>query len=95
MTSRRLRIVRGLVLVALLLVPVVASGHHHAAHQTAPCATCALTYHTPAVVAGTIAAPAATELVVGMAPAAASRPAEPSRRLPTGRGPPAVVSRVA
>ncbi len=45
------RQMRGLVLVALLLVPLVSSGHHHAASaSSAPCAVCIAAHHAPAVV---------------------------------------------
>jgi len=77
-----------LLLVALLFVPVVLSGHHHAAGSTAPCASCALTHHTPVVATATAAAAIGAPLVVPVEPAArAMRPAS-ALRLPTVRGPP-------
>ena len=47
-----LRRVRGLFLVALVLLPVALAGHHHATVEDgAPlsCPVCAVTHHTPAV----------------------------------------------
>ena len=88
MTTRRLRILRALFLSALLLVPAIVSGHHHAKHQTAPCATCAVTQHTPVVTAGLVSVAVTSELVLDLALVAATRPSEPSIRSATGRGPP-------
>jgi len=38
-----------LLLAALLLVPVVLSGHSHARESTHPCSICAVTHHAPIV----------------------------------------------
>jgi hypothetical protein len=45
------RRVKGLLLVALMLVPLALAGHHHAkgdVDAAATCAVCAVTHHTPA-----------------------------------------------
>jgi hypothetical protein len=91
MTTRRLRILRALFLSALLLVPALASGHHHATHPAAPCAACAVTHHTPVTMAPVVAAPAIAELVVGVRLVAVTQPRDPATRSATGRGPPAAV----
>jgi hypothetical protein len=89
MTTRRLRILRALFLSALLLVPAIVSGHHHATHPAAPCATCAVTQHTPVATAPVVSAPAIGELVVGVTLVAVTQPSDPATRAATGRGPPA------
>jgi hypothetical protein len=89
MRQRRLRALGSMVLAALLLVPVLASGHHHAAHPAVPCATCAVTQHTPVVSAPAVATPSAAPVVVALVPVAVSAPVEPARRRGISRGPPA------
>jgi hypothetical protein len=88
MTTRRLRTLRALFLSVLLLVPAIVSGHHHATHPTVPCATCAVTQHTPVATAGLVSVSVTAELVVDVALVAAAQPNEPSIRSATGRGPP-------
>ena len=80
-----------IVLIALLLVPVVVSGHHHAGRTQGPCAACVATHHTPAVGAPAVIAPETAPLVVGFdAPSPAVPTASEGRRA-TGRGPPVLL----
>jgi hypothetical protein len=81
---------RGIFLAALLLVPLVTSGHHHAADAATPgsCAVCVVAHHAPAVVtaAPTAAAPTVMQLTALSAPTTA-----PSQRVHSpiaGRAPP-------
>lgn len=84
--ARRMRV---FVLAALMLVPLVSSGHHHAATTSpASCAVCIAAHHAPAVV---VPAPAAFALA--LSPVAAQAPTfeAPPRRVHspnTGRAPP-------
>ena len=90
MRRRVLMRVRSVVLAALLLVPLVASGHHHAADapSAGPCALCLATHHAPAAVGAPPVAP--TPLMRQFA--AVSKPiAAPVHRVPSpiaGRAPP-------
>ena len=86
--QRRLRALGSILLVALLLVPVLATGHRHAAHAAAPCAACVVTQHTPVVSPALLSVPAATLVVVGVEPIESAAPAEPVVRHATTRGPP-------
>ena len=76
-----------LVLAALLTVPLVASGHFHV-HTATPCATCAVTQHTPVVSVAGVALHATTVLVADVEIAPATAPARSAVRRPTERGPP-------
>ena len=89
-TTRRrpFRRLASLLLAALLLVPVVASAHLHVEHGAKPCATCAVTQHTPVVQTGAMPAPAPAPVVVGLEPADATAPRDPAVRYATSRGPP-------
>jgi hypothetical protein len=50
MRQRLIQYAGPVLLISLLLAPIVASGHGHAAHPSAqPCATCVATHHTPVV----------------------------------------------
>ncbi len=90
MRQRVVTSVRSVVLVALLLVPLVSSGHHHGAdaRSAGSCALCVVTHHAPAVVAAlpTAPAPTALQLAAPLQPVAA-----PPHRVPSsvaGRAPP-------
>lgn len=76
-----------LVLAALLTVPLVASGHFHV-HTAAPCATCAVTQHTPVVNVAGVTVQTATVVVADVEIAAATAPVGPAVRRATERGPP-------
>jgi hypothetical protein len=90
MRQRVFTSVRSVVLVALLLVPLVSSGHHHApdARSAGSCALCVVTHHAPAIVTALPSAPAPSALQL----AAVSEPiAAPPHRVPSsvaGRAPP-------
>jgi hypothetical protein len=88
MRQRRVRGVGSLLLALLLLVPVAASGHRHTGHSGTPCATCAVTNHTPVVHAAGIALPATDRVVLGVETASSATPVTPSIRHATGRAPP-------
>jgi len=78
-----------MLLVGLLLVPVVAGAHNHAAHPaTQPCATCAVTQHTPVVGAAIVSVVVASILVVGVATVTPPAPLVRAGRTATSRGPP-------
>jgi len=87
---RQQRILGALVLAALLLAPVLASGHHHA-NATSPCAVCAVTRHTPVVTPATIAVPTVVPVVVVVDSVTATAPVGPVLRHATSRGPPALL----
>jgi hypothetical protein len=89
--QKSLRHASALLLIALLLVPVVASGHHHAERPAAPCATCALTHHTPVVVTAIAAVALDSPLVVRVESVAHTMPTASALRLRTVRGPPALL----
>lgn len=84
---RRVRTIGSLILAALLTVPLVASGHFHA-HTAAPCATCAVTQHTPVVSVPIVVIHAATTVVGDVEIAPSIAPVAPSVRRATERGPP-------
>jgi len=78
-----------MLLIGLLLVPAVGGAHNHAAHAaTQPCATCAVTQHTPVVGAAVVSVAVATVLVVGVATVTPSVPLVRVGRTATSRGPP-------
>jgi hypothetical protein len=79
-----------LLLVGLLLVPLVATAHVHTAPTAArPCATCALTQHSPVVSTPVAPAAVSSTLVVGLEPAPVTAPVAPALRHTSVRGPPA------
>jgi hypothetical protein len=90
--QRRLRAPGSALLVALLLVPVLATGHRHVGHATSPCAACVVTQHTPVVSPGLLSVPTAILVVVGVEPVESAPPPEPAVRHATSRGPPAPLS---
>jgi hypothetical protein len=83
----RFRVLGGLLLVGLLLVPVLASGHFHGTNR-AMCATCAVTQHAPLVTAQGVAAAPGPLVAQTLLPATVTRPASPVVRVALGRGPP-------
>jgi len=90
--QRRLRALGSVLLVALLLVPVLATGHRHPGNTTAPCAACVVTQHTPVVSPALFFLPTATLVVLGVEPVESAAPAEPAVRHATSRGPPALLT---
>ena len=87
--QRAVRLAGALLMVALLLVPVVASAHTHRDLRAAgSCATCIAAHHSPAVVMPAVAT--AASMVVTVAPPLLSRvaPAHPYRSPRAGRAPP-------
>ena len=90
--QRRVRRLGPLLLVALLLVPIVASSHDHAAHPAAqPCATCVVTQHAPVVSAPVLPVAATSRLVLRVELQAVTAPEAPTARRATERGPPPVL----
>jgi hypothetical protein len=78
-----------ILLVSLLLAPIVASGHAHAAHPSAqPCATCVAIYHTPVIGSPPVVAVTAAPVVVGVERVVAPQPMVPPYRSATNRAPP-------
>ncbi len=80
----------GLVLAALLLVPLVTCGHHHVTDtaSTSGCAVCVVAHHTPAVLA---AAPSALALALAPLTLPAAARVVPAHRVHSpiaGRAPP-------
>ena len=90
--QRRLRALGSALLVALLLVPVLATGHRHTGNATAPCAACVVTQHTPVVSPALLSVPTATLVVLGVESVGSAAPAEPAVRHATSRGPPALLT---
>jgi hypothetical protein len=87
--QRAVRLAGALLMVALLLVPVVASAHTHRDLRAAgSCATCIAAHHSPAVVMPAVAT--AASIVVTVAPPLPSRvaPAHAYRSPRAGRAPP-------
>src|SRR5947208_1648133 len=89
-TPRRLiRYGAPVLLIGLLLAPIVASGHNHAAHPSAqPCATCVATHHAPVVALPLVGVAAVAPLILGLERVVAPRPIVPARRAAASRGPP-------
>ncbi len=91
MRQRRLRYLGAIALAALLIVPVLSSGHWHAAHAaTAPCAACVATQHTPVVSAPAMTTPTCVAIVTGVEAVPVQLPAGPVVGRAVSRGPPAV-----
>jgi hypothetical protein len=91
MRRRAARVASALLMVALLVVPVVASAHTHRDPGAArSCATCVAAHHSPAIVVPVIQAAAPVRATV--APALPSRvaPAHSHRSPRAGRAPPAL-----
>ena len=89
MRQRAACLVSALVMVALLIVPVVASGHTHRDLDAArTCATCVAAHHSPAIVMPAVGATAST--LTAAAPCAPPRavPVHPHRSPRAGRAPP-------
>src|SRR5262245_36870761 len=80
--------VGSIVLIGLLLVPVVVSGHHHVGRPQGPCAACVATHHTPVASTPAVAMPAASPVVVGIDPVALIAPTAWAGRRANERGPP-------
>ena len=80
---------RALLLVALLLVPLLASGHH-ADHTSPgrPCAVCLVAKHSPAVSTSLTAVSGPVLLSLRAAHAPIAQPLHRERPAETGRGPP-------
>ena len=83
------RLAARLLLVSLLLVPLVASGHHHdAAHPVSqPCASCVATHQT-ATIAIPLQTPAFVPYLVGVERVIFEGVAAPVHRTVLTRGPP-------
>jgi hypothetical protein len=80
-----------LLLVALLVVPVVASAHTHGALAASrTCATCVTAHHSPAIVMPAVGPVAAFAPVLAAAPPPAIVPACPLRSPRSGRAPPSL-----
>jgi len=91
MRGRAVRLASALLMVALLLVPVLASAHSHRDPQAArSCATCIAAHHAPAIVASAIVA--GTAVLAAAAPSLRRQrvPARPHRSARAGRAPPLV-----
>src|SRR5215470_5557651 len=89
MRQRAARLTGALLMVALLVVPVVASAHAHRDLSAArSCATCVAVHHSPAAVMPTIGA--AASILAAVAPPLPSQvaPAQPRRSPRAGRAPP-------
>jgi hypothetical protein len=80
-----------LLLVALLVVPLVASAHTHGALAASrTCATCVTAHHSPAIVMPALGPIAAFAPVLAATPPPAIAPASPLRSPRVGRAPPFV-----
>lgn len=91
MRRRRLSIsMRSIFLAALLLVPLVSSGHHHVTDAATPgsCAVCVVAHHAPAVVAVAPAALVPTVVQLTTLSAPASAPPHRVHSPIAGRAPP-------
>jgi hypothetical protein len=88
---RRRRVLGSLLLVALLLVPALAIGHHHATHTASPCATCVATHHSPLASTPVVVVSSGRSIVVDFEAVALMLPAEPPLRRAAGRGPPSLL----
>jgi len=81
--------VGALLLVALLVVPVLASAHTHGALAASrTCATCVAAHHSPATVTPALAASAPIAAVLAASPPPSIVPACPQRSPRAGRAPP-------
>jgi len=86
---RAARIAGALLFAALLLVPLVESGHSHASRDLArPCATCVVAHHSPAVTAPVIAVAATAASVPVAICAAIVAPSRRDHSPQSGRAPP-------
>jgi hypothetical protein len=86
--ERLSRLVARLLLVSLLLVPLIASGHHHASHPLSqPCASCVVTHHTVAV-AEPFPVPVFVPVLLGVDHPVFEAVAAPVERAVSNRGPP-------
>ena len=88
--NRTARILGAIVFAALLLVPLLESGHNHAARDLAkPCAVCVVTHHTPVSAAPVvlIAAPSPVTAVANIPTLVA--PVRVAHSPQSGRAPPA------
>jgi hypothetical protein len=87
--QRAARFLRAAAFAALLLVPVVESGHRHATDApNVPCSVCVVVHHAPIAFA-TVVAVAATEVSLFSALVSITRaPAAVERRTVCGRAPP-------
>jgi hypothetical protein len=91
MQRRRLLIrMRGIVLAALLLVPLLSVAHHHGtdAPSHGSCAMCVVAHHAPAVLAAPTAAVAPTVLQVAALMTPSATPAHRVHSPIAGRAPP-------
>ncbi len=89
MRQRATRLVGALLMLALLIVPVVASAHTHRDLAAArSCATCVAAHHSPAIATSAIGATAAVLAAVVPAPPSRVAPAHPHRSPRAGRAPP-------
>jgi hypothetical protein len=79
-----------LLLVALLLVPLVASGHYHGTDRNPSCATCAVA-HAPVSAGPTFVVPTPVQRILDVPVRLATVPTDPTPRRATGRAPPAIL----
>jgi hypothetical protein len=89
MRHRAARLVGALLMVALLIVPAIASAHtHRDLDAVRSCATCVAAHHSPAIAAPAVGAAAA--ILAAVAPLVRSpvAPAHPHRSPRAGRAPP-------
>jgi hypothetical protein len=89
--ARRKRLLGSLLLAALLLVPALAIGHHHATHTASPCATCMATQHSPLASTPVVVVSSGRAVILGVEAVALTLPAEPPLRRAAGRGPPSLL----
>jgi len=82
-------------LAALLLVPVVLSGHTHVGPITHPCSICTITHHAPIVSTPALPALAAGAAYVAFAPPYRSAGGRVDQAPRTGRAPPFILLTVA
>ena len=77
--------------IGLLLLPVVLSGHNHAAEQSNPsdaCALCVVTHFSPATTAPPLPQLAPPAVAVASAAVGVVAPTHRHQPRPSGRGPP-------
>jgi len=81
---------RALVLAVLLLVPLVASAHHHAIETANPgsCAICLVSHHAPAVVTAVPAAFTLAAVAIATALPSPTTPVDRAHSPIAGRAPP-------
>jgi hypothetical protein len=89
MRQRAAHLAGALVMIALLVVPVVASGHTHRGLDAArSCATCVAAHHSPAIAVPAICAPASVLAAPALSLPSRVARAHPHRSPRAGRAPP-------